>query len=460
MPINPPLPSRVNISDVVSKLDGIKDIQTLAVFNAQKESLIQAVQDLKTHLTDQDTQIHTLASSLNENQTAVTNLQSQNDSLKQQNAANQAKIDELNKKLAAATAAPPPADPAALAASFKNVIDHIQTQARVQSVSGPATTLRSMDIEVKGLVNVQDGSTVLVMPTLGSPIDPNQLSTLRLSFAAIPGAGRPSPPSLASVSPNSGPPAGGTTVTIMGSSFTGASAIQFGSIPASTFSVASDTQMTAVSPPGSGTVDVTVTTPAGTSAASPADQFTYVAPPSVAAVKPNQGPAGGGTKVVVAGAGFTGATAVRFGSTAAASFVVTNDTTIQAVSPAGSGTVDVTVTTAGGTSATGTPDQFTYLSPPAVTAIEPNRGPTGGGTKVTIAGSGFVGARAVQFGSTAVTGFSVASDTQITAASPAGTGQVHVLVTTANGTSAATDKDVFTYVPVIPRPATRTRKGR
>ncbi len=361
MPINSPLPSRVNIVDVVSRLEGVKDIQTLDAFNAQKATLAQAVQDLKTHLTDQETQINTLTASLSDTQTTITGLQSQNDGLKQQNAAQQATIDGLNKKLAAATAPPAPADPAALAASFKNVIDHIQTQARVQSVSGPATTLRSMDIEVKGLVNVQDGNTVMVLPTLGSPVDPNQLSTLRLSFAAIPGAGRPSAPSLTGISPNFGPAAGGTTVTITGSSFTGTGAVQFGTAPAATFSVVSDTQITAVSPPGTGTVDVTVATPAGTSATSPADQFTYIPAPSVTGVSPNRGPAAGGTQVTVTGTGFTGATQVTFGTAAARIPKVVSDTQITAVSPAGTGTVHVVVTTAGGTSPATDKDLFTYV---------------------------------------------------------------------------------------------------
>jgi hypothetical protein len=71
-------------------------------------------------------------------------------------------------------------------------------------------------------------------------------------------------------------PAGGSTVTITGTGFTGATAVYFGTIPAATYSVSSDTQIIANDPAGSvGTVDVTVVTPAGTSATSPADQFTY-----------------------------------------------------------------------------------------------------------------------------------------------------------------------------------------
>ena len=67
-------------------------------------------------------------------------------------------------------------------------------------------------------------------------------------------------------------------MTITGTGFTGATAVDFGTTPATNFTVVSDTTITADSPAGTGTVDVTVTTPAGTSATSAADQFTYTWP--------------------------------------------------------------------------------------------------------------------------------------------------------------------------------------
>jgi hypothetical protein len=83
-------------------------------------------------------------------------------------------------------------------------------------------------------------------------------------------------PTVSAISPASGPAAGGTTVTIIGSGFTNDSVVSFGSIAARNVTVVSDTQITVVSPAGSGTVDVTVTTPnGGTSAIVAADEFTY-----------------------------------------------------------------------------------------------------------------------------------------------------------------------------------------
>jgi IPT/TIG domain len=93
---------------------------------------------------------------------------------------------------------------------------------------------------------------------------------------------------------------GGTLVTITGSNLSGATAVRFGSTDASTFAVNSATSINAVSPPGMGTVDVTVTTPEGTSATSSADQFSYIpivgciqpADPVVTGIEPNIGAAG------------------------------------------------------------------------------------------------------------------------------------------------------------------------
>jgi hypothetical protein len=86
--------------------------------------------------------------------------------------------------------------------------------------------------------------------------------------------------------------------------------------------------------------------------------------PSVEAINPIYGPEEGGTLVTITGTGFTGATAVNFGATAATSFNVNSDTTIVATSPAHAvGVVDVTVVGPGGTSATGSFDHFTYIPP-------------------------------------------------------------------------------------------------
>ena len=88
-------------------------------------------------------------------------------------------------------------------------------------------------------------------------------------------------PSITSISPTLGPPAGGTTVTLTGVDFSGATAVAFGVTAASSFTVVSGTSVRAVSPSGTGTVDITVTTPYGTSATGSADRFSYSVAPSI-----------------------------------------------------------------------------------------------------------------------------------------------------------------------------------
>jgi len=84
-------------------------------------------------------------------------------------------------------------------------------------------------------------------------------------------------PAITSISPSSGPAGGGTAVTIQGSGFTGATAVLFGGAAATGISVEGDTVIVATSPPGSGAVNVGVTTPSGTSPIVPASQFAYSA---------------------------------------------------------------------------------------------------------------------------------------------------------------------------------------
>jgi len=265
-------------------------------------------------------------------------------------------------------------------------------------------------------------------------------------------------PVVKSIAPSSGTTAGGTIVTIAGTGLVGATKVTFGSVPAATYNVVSDTEITAVSPAqAAGTQYVLVTTAGGTSKpVVSADQFTYSASvPIVTKIAPASGVSAGGTTVTITGGGLTGTTKVTFGTAAAVSYSVVSDTEITAVSPPQpAGTVNVLVTTAGGTSkpaASG--DQFTYTTPvPVITKISPTSGPSAGGTTVTITGSGFTGATRVTFGSLAATSFMVVSDTEITAVSPPQTASTrYVAVTTIGKTSKpVASVDQFTYTTPAP----------
>ncbi|WP_307808319.1 IPT/TIG domain-containing protein [Streptomyces oryzae] len=250
-------------------------------------------------------------------------------------------------------------------------------------------------------------------------------------------------PTLSSVTPSSGSASGGTTVTLVGTGLTGATSVKFGANPATSFTVNSATQITAVTPAGTpGVVPVTVTTTAGTS--NPV-AFTYVtAGPTLSSVTPSSGSVSGGTTVTLVGTGLTGATSVKFGANPATSFTVNSATQITAVTPAGTpGVVPVTVTTTAGTS---NPVAFTYQNSPVVTALSPSNGPTSGGSTVTITGADLTAVTSVKFGETPAASFTVDSATQITAVSPAGTaGGVPVTVTTAAGTSSAGSASAYFF---------------
>ena len=257
-----------------------------------------------------------------------------------------------------------------------------------------------------------------------------------------------SAPTITLLTPATGPVAGGMLVTITGTNLTGASAVSFGGTPGTSVTVVNATTVTVISPAhAAGTVDVTVTTASGTSTNTAADDFTFSAAPFITGVAPASGGTVGGTSVVITGSGFTGVTAVTFGGTAATTFTVNSNTQITATSPAHTaGTVDIVATSPAGTSANTTADNFVYGSGPAITSVSPAQGPIAGGTVVTITGTGFTGATAVKFGSTAASTFTVVSDTQITATSPAGVnGVVDISVTTPIGTSTAVAGDKFTY---------------
>ena len=269
----------------------------------------------------------------------------------------------------------------------------------------------------------------------------------------------PPRPAVTGLSLTSDTTLGGAVVTVLGTAFTGATAVSFGGMQVSLgVSVNSDTSVTVHAPVHlQGVVDVTVTTPGGTSQIVPADHFTYVPPPRpvVTAIGPISGSTVGNYLVTILGSGFTQASQVTFGGTPAASFLVNSPGEITARARAAmAGTVEITVTTPGGTSDSTAADHFTYVRPsqPVVTGVGAATGTTPGGNLVTVTGNGFTGASAVSFGGTPGTRVTVLSDSALTVQAPAhNEGTVDVTVTTPGGTSALTGADQYTYVtPAAP----------
>ena len=141
-------------------------------------------------------------------------------------------------------------------------------------------------------------------------------------------------PEVDEIAPSSGPLIEGGDVDVFGRGFTGATAVHFGTQEAMDFFVMDDSEMICFAPPAmeTGRVDLTVTSPAGTSATSSSDQFTYL--PEVDRVSPNSGDTDGGYTVTIEGMGLDGATNVDFGANNPAVITYDDYDEIQCIVPA------------------------------------------------------------------------------------------------------------------------------
>ncbi len=192
----------------------------------------------------------------------------------------------------------------------------------------------------------------------------------------------------------------------------------------------------------------------GIAATSGNDSFAYgpsmpsVSAPVVTEMSAKQGPASGGAVLTITGSDFTGAIAVKLGSTSAASFTVESATSITAVTPAEPvGRVSVTVTTS---TATSDPQgAASYLFRPSITRLAPDSGAVSGGGAVTITGGGFIPGRtgtSFEFGSTRSTSVNCPSTSTCVVVAPphaAGVTQVSAFVGAVGSAKTAASK--FTY---------------
>ncbi len=225
------------------------------------------------------------------------------------------------------------------------------------------------------------------------------------TFTYIP----PPPPTTTDLTPNSGPTAGGTPVTLTGTNFEpGDTSIVVAfprgggvNVPATDVTInTTGTTATFTMPPAlqDGRAGVIAVTPAGNSNA---QTFTYIPPPppTTTDLTPNSGPTAGGTPVTLTGTNFE-----------------PGDTSIVVAFPRGGGVnvpaTDVTINTTGTTATFTMPpalqdgragviavtpagnsnaQTFTYIPPPppTTTDLTPNSGPTAGGTPVTLTGTNF-----------------------------------------------------------------------
>jgi hypothetical protein len=153
-------------------------------------------------------------------------------------------------------------------------------------------------------------------------------------------------PTVSGFTPTSGPV--GTSVTINGSHFTGATAVAFGTTNATSYTVNSDSQITATVPTGASTGAISVTAPGGTGSSSGTFNVTSGnSTPSIASFSPTSGKVG--ILVTINGANLNGTTSVTFGGGVSTNPVTISATQVTANVPAGAKNGPISVTTPGGT---------------------------------------------------------------------------------------------------------------
>ncbi len=246
------------------------------------------------------------------------------------------------------------------------------------------------------------------------------------------------PPTVLSVSPNTGTSNGGTLVTITGRGFfpgTPGTRVAIGQLEATGVNVLSDTQIQVITPMGNGTGKVLVMNP-DYQTGQLLNAYTFVYPPTIMQGIPTIGPLTGGNTVWLGGYGFQQGTTVKFGSTPATIQSITANL-ITLTAPPGSGQVQIRVTNPDGQQGT-TPYTYSATPPPVVVLLSPTHGPASGGTRVYIYGQNFVPGSTnttVKFGTQPALSKQVLTSNWIQADAPPGTGSVRITVTNPDGQS-------------------------
>ena len=258
---------------------------------------------------------------------------------------------------------------------------------------------------------------------------------LMASIMSLPASAGASP-SITNFNPTSG--SIGTSVTINGTGFVGASSVRFNGTSAG-FSVnAGGTQILTTVPSGATTGSITVMNPSGT--ATSGGTFTVtVGAPIITGLNPTSG--GVGQSVSINGSRFAGTFSVRFNGVGAGFTVNGAGTQITTSVPAGATTGKVAVQTPGGTTLSA--GNFTVQGPgaPSISTFSPTFGPIG--TTVTINGTRFSGVTSVRFRGVAAS-FNFVSDSRVAATVPPGAADGKIALTTPAGT--ATSATIFNVV--------------
>jgi len=249
----------------------------------------------------------------------------------------------------------------------------------------------------------------------------------------------------AAITPDQGPPSGGMTVTITGRGFLGTTSVLFGQRPAKSFTVLSDTVLTAVTPSlsrtGAKAAPVTVTSSGGTAIIG---HYYYQLLPVIDEISLSSGPMTGGNVLTLTGRRLTGVKYVRFGTLMAPATVLSDTRITVAVPPSVlARSVPVYVTNKGGVSNS---LSYTYVSTAAITSISPASGPSAGSRVVNINGTSLSQVNSVTFGGVPALSFKVMSAIKVQSITPPhAPGPVAVVVTTSTGAT-ATAPHSYTYI--------------
>jgi IPT/TIG domain len=321
------------------------------------------------------------------------------------------------------------------------------------------------------------GATVPTTDFFGNP-RPNPDGDGRVDYGAVEiqagrcgTTGNPAcpAPTLTSIAPTSGSRSTTVPVTLTGTNLTGTSAVTISGtgVTASGIGVVSSTEVVATftitATAGTGTHNVSVTTPDGTSNTV---AFTVFAAPTLTSINPTSGTEGTTVPVTLTGTNLTGATAVNILPTTAGITVgaitvngagTSLTTTFTIASTATVGTDTVSVTTPGGT--TGTVNfRVTAPGAPTLTSISPTSGAQGASVPVSLNGTNLTGATAINIapttagitvGAFTVNGAGTQITTTFTIAATAPTGTDTVSVTTPIGTSGTVNFAVRPPAPTL-----------
>ncbi|HEY7822928.1 MAG TPA: S8 family serine peptidase, partial [Acidimicrobiia bacterium] len=315
--------------------------------------------------------------------------------------------------------------------SSANYGSYSGTSMAAPHVSGVAALLKAADgSRTPSAVLSLLQSTVQSFPTTGSAY---QCSTSNCGAGLLTAASAvDTDPAIIGISPSGGPTAGGDTITITGRNLANTTSVTFGGTAATGLTVNSSTSVTVIAPAKTaGSVDIVLTS--GGITATSVNGYTYYAAPVLTSLNVASGTLAGGTTVVISGSNLTSTTGVTFGGTAA-TVTATGASSVTVTTPARSvGTVDVVVTTLGGSDTLAS--AFEFKAFPVISSYSADQGSVSGGDTITITGSNLADTTGVSFGGVAGSGIS-ATSTSVTVTTPANTpGLADVAVTNSSGTT-------------------------